>query len=275
MNLDRRIIFVLVAFSVVVPTLIMIRFPIFVSKETKDVYDFIDELPERSVVMLAFDYGPSSYAELQPMALAILNHCFTKNIKVIGMTVWNVGTTLGNNAIQEAADKFDKKDGVDYVYLGFRPGGVNVMLRMGEDISAVFEKDYSGKLIKEIPMMQKIKNYNDIDLLIDLAAGATPGAWITYAYTSYHQKIAAGVTAVSVSQLYPFVQTGQLVGLMPGMLGAAEYETMANEIIPENIGKLEKAIKGMSIQSMIHILIILLIVVSNITYFIQRKRETL
>lgn len=273
LNLDRRIIFALVAISVIIPTLIMIRFPIFVSKETKAVYDYIEDLPEGSVVMIAFDYGPSSYAELQPMALAILNHCFAKDIKVIGMTIWNVGATLGDDAIQEAAKKFDKKDGVDYVFLGYRPGATNVMLRMGDDISAVFEKDYNGSPVKDIPMMQEIENYDDIDLLVDLASGATPEFWITYAYTGYHQKIAAGVTAVSVSQLYPYVQTGQLVGLMPGMLGAAEYETMANAIIPVTMQKLEKATKGMSIQSIIHILVILLVVMGNVAYFVQRKSE--
>jgi len=272
-NIDRRIIFVLVALSVIIPTLIMIRFPIFVSKETKAVYDFIDELPEGGVVMLAFDYGPSSYAELQPMALAILHHCFAKNVKVIGMTIWTVGATLGNDAIQNTAKKFGKVDGKDYVYLGFRPGGANVMLRMGDDISAVFERDYNGTLVKEIPMMQDIENYRDIDLLVDFASGATPEYWITYAYTGYNQKIAAGVTAVSVSQLYPYVQTGQLVGLMPGMLGAAEYETLTNSIIPATMKKLEKGIKGMSIQSIIHILIILLVIIGNIAYFVQRKER--
>ena len=273
MDIDRRIIFLLVALSVIIPTLIMIRFPIFVSKETKYVYDFIDELPEGSIVMIAFDYGPSSYAELQPMALAILNHCFVKNVRVIGMTLWNVGATLGDDAIQEAAKKFDKKNGVDYVFLGYRPGFTNVMLRMGDDISAVFETDYNGKQVKEIPMMQEVENYEDIDLLVDLASGATPEGWITYAYTGYHQKIAAGVTAVSVSQLYPYVQTGQLVGVMPGMLGAAEYETMVNGIMSSTLHKLEEGIRGMGSQSIIHILVILLVIMGNIAYFLQRRSE--
>lgn len=275
MSIDRRVIFILVALSVIIPTLIMIRFPIFVSKETRAVYDYIDELTEDGVVMIAFDYSPSSFAELQPMAIAILNHCFTEDVKVIGMTLWPQGATLGHNAMQNSAKKFGKVDGEDYVYLGYRPGYHNVVLRMGENISAVFEKDFNGKPVKEIPMMQGIKNYEDIDLLVDLASGSTPELWITYAYTSYQQKIAAGVTGVMVSQFYPYIQTGQLIGLMPGMLGGAEYETMVNDIIPKPLHKLEKAIKGMSIQSIIHLLIISLVIIGNIAYFLHGRRERL
>ena len=37
--------------------------------------------------MLAFDYGPSSLAELNPMAKAMLKQCFDKDVDVIGITL--------------------------------------------------------------------------------------------------------------------------------------------------------------------------------------------
>ena len=67
-----------------------------------------------------------------------------------------------------------------------------------------------------------------------------------------------------VSELYPFIQSGQLVGLMPGLLGAAEYETL--------IDTPEKATAGMSVQSFVHLLIFVLVVVGNVAFFIQRRR---
>ena len=83
--------------------------------------------------------------------------------------------------------------------------------------------------------------------------------------TRYNQKIAAGVTGVIVSQMYPYMQTGQLIGLMPGLLGAAEYEKL--------IDSPAKAAAGMSVQSFVHLLIFGLVILGNIAFFIQKRKD--
>ena len=137
---------------------------------------------------------------------------------------------------------------------------------MGEDISAVYPTDYGKKPLSEIPAMKGIKNYKDIDLLIDLAAGATPESWIAYAGSKYGQTIAVGCTAVSAVGYYPFLNSNQIIGLIGGMKGAAEYEKL--------IEARGTATAGMDSQSIAHILIIVLIIVANISYFAVRKKTT-
>lgn len=264
MSIDRRIVFLMVAIAVIIPTLLKVSFPITVSQPTRSVYDFIDELPPDSAILMAFDYGPSSLAELEPMAVAVLRHCFSKNVRVIGMTLFNVGARLGDRVMSDTAAEMGAVDGEDYVFLGFRPGGISVILGMGTAIDSVFNADYRGKPISEIPMMQDVKNYDHIALVLDLASSATPNTWIAYINTKYKQQVAAGVTGVMVSELYPFIQSGQLVGLMPGLLGAAEYETL--------IDTPEKATAGMSVQSFVHLLVLVLVVIGNVAFFIQRRR---
>jgi len=265
MNMDRRYIFILIALGVVIPMLLKLSFPIYVTGQPKKVYDYIENLQEGSVVMIAFDYGPASMAELQPMASALLRHCFARNLKVIGMALWNVGEQLGKDAFKQITPEYGSIDGKDYVFLGFRPGGTTVMLRMGEGIADVFKEDAKGTPIDQIPMMENIKNYDDIDLLVDLGAGNPgPENWVVYAHGKYRQKIAAGVTGVIISQLYPFLQTGQLIGLIGGLRGAAEYEKLVN--------KPADATSWMSIQSIVHFIIIILVIVGNVAYFIVRRR---
>ena len=269
MQIDRRIIFILVALAVIIPTLLKVSFPITVSEPTRKLYDYIEDLPPGSTVLIAFDYGPSSMAELQPMGMAFLRHCFQKKIRVIGMTLVTDGATLGYEIMQEAAKTTDAIDGEDYVYLGFRPGTIQVMLGMGTTINSIFESDYSesrkGKPLAEIPMMAEIKNYDQIDLVLDLASSSTTEAWIAYINTRYNQKIAAGVTGVIVSQMYPYLQTDQLIGLMPGLLGAAEYETL--------IDTPAKATKRMSVQSFVHLLVFGLVILGNVAFFIQKREN--
>ena len=264
MGIDRRIVFILVAIAVIIPTLLNVRFPITVSQPTRSVYEFIDDLPSDSTILMAFNYGPSSLAELEPMAAAVLRHCFRKNVKVIGMTLSVEGATLGDSIMSKTAQEVGVVDGEDYVFLGFRPGGAQVLLGMGTAIESVFKTDYGKKPLSEIPMMQSIKNYDHIALVLDLAASGTPELWITFTNTRYKQQVAAGVTGVMVSELYPFIQSGQLVGLMPGLLGAAEYETL--------IDTPEKATAGMSVQSFVHLLVVVLVVIGNVAFFIHRRR---
>ena len=123
MNIDRRIVFILVALAVIIPSLLSVSFPITVSQPTRSAYDYIEALPPGSTLMIGFNYGPSSLAELHPMARAVIHHCFQKKIRVIGMTLLAEGATLGDGMLSETADEAGAVYGEDYVYLGFRPGG--------------------------------------------------------------------------------------------------------------------------------------------------------
>ena len=265
MNIDRRIVFIFVALAVIIPTLLPISLPINVSEPTQKLYDHIDSLPVGATIMLVFDYGPSSLAELNPMAKAVLRQCFDKEVRVIGLTLLAVGATLGDTLIREVAAEKGAVDGEDYVFLGYRPGGSLAILGMGTEIASVFGTDYSGKALADIPMMENITNYDQINLLLDLASGDTTESWITYANVQYNLQIAAGVTGVIISQMYPYLQTGQLTGLISGISGAAEYERL-----------IETPAKGMlwiNIESFVHLLIVFLVVIGNIAFFIQRRQE--
>ena len=264
MNIDRRIIFILVALAVIIPSLLSVSFPITVSQPTRSTYEYIEALPPGSTLMIGFNYGPSSFAELHPMAKAVLQHCFRKKIRVIGMTLLAEGATLGDKMLKGVAEDTGAVYGEDYVYLGFRPGATQVLLGMGTAIDSVFETDYAKTPLTQIPMMADIENYDQIDLVLDLASGSSTEWWVIYTNTRYNQQIAAGVTGVIVSQMYPYLQTKQLIGLMPGLLGAAEYEKL--------IEKPAKGTEGMSIQSFAHLLIVGLVILGNIAFFIQRRQ---
>lgn len=263
-SFDRRYIFLLIALTVIVPLLIPIGMPITITKEVKGVYDYIDELPPGSTILVAMDFDPAALAELYPMSIALLKHAYTKKVRVIGMTLWITGASLGDIVMREAAQGIAEQD-KDYTYLGFIPSGSIAIMRMGQDIATVFKTDYNQKPLSQIPAMKGIKNYKDISLIVDLAAGSSPEAWIAYAGAPHKVPIAIGVTAVSAVGYYPYLNSGQIVGLMGGMKGAAEYEKL--------VQARGRASIGMDSQSMAHLAIILLIIVANVSYFVVRRKN--
>ncbi|MEO0132088.1 MAG: hypothetical protein ABIK73_04035 [candidate division WOR-3 bacterium] len=263
--LDRRIIYTLVGLAVIVPLLLKIVMPIRVSEPVLLAYKTIESLPAGSVIMLSIDYDAASEPELQPMLVAILRHAFKKDLKVILTGHWALGLPLGEIALNKVASEFNKKYGEDYINLGYRPGYSALMVGIGREIRDFFATDYRGISLDSFPFMKKVHNYNQIAVLVGFEAGATGDAWVQFAGARFGQKIILGATGVVAPDLYPYLQARQICGLISGLQGAAEYETLVNTI--------GTATLGMPTQSILHGLIILFIIIGNISYFILRRRK--
>jgi hypothetical protein len=266
-DIDRRIIFVVIAVAVVVPLLLPLGMRVKVTSQTQAIYDEVENLPAGSNVLVSFDYDPAAMPEVHPMALAFLHHCFQKKHKVIIMALWPQGAQLAVSAMAEINRDFDLEYGRDYVNLGYKPGGPIAIKSLGTSFEEVFPKDMAGRSTVTLPLMEDVSNLHDVDLVMDLSAGV-PGIteWVLVANALFQNRIAAGCTAVSAPQFFPYLQTGQLVGLLGGLKGAAEYETLT--------AYAGKASRRMDSQSVAHVVIIVFILFANVSYFIlRRKRE--
>jgi len=138
------------------------------------------------------------------------------------------------------------------------------------DIYKTFETDYYGTPLDSLPMMRGIHNYDQIALVVSLTGSATP--WITFANARYRQEVGLGVTAVMAPEYYPYLQTNQLVGMIGGLKGAAEYETLLNKKLGFEGRK--AACIGMDSQSIVHLVMIVFIVLGNIAYFATKKSRS-
>jgi hypothetical protein len=272
-KVDRRIIYILMALSVLIPLVLKLDFPIPVGNgPSTALYDFIDSLPEGSTVLLSFDYDPSTKAELQPMAVALSRHLFNNHIRVIGMALWPQGASLGQQAMSQVGDSIGVRQYYDWVNMGYTVAGSVSILRMGSSIRAVYPQDRDGVPYDSIPLLSGIRRLNDVAMAISLSAG-DPGihAWVMMAGDTYGVPIGGGCTAVSAPEFYTYLGTGQLIGLLGGLRGAADYETLLRQRIPGAPGGL--ATPGMAAQSVAHLVIMGFIVIGNIAFFAGRKAK--
>ncbi len=264
-NIDKRVIFIMIALSMVLPLFFPMYLPVQVSKEVKSIYDYINNLTPSDAILLSADYDASTMAELQPMFDAVLRHAFSRNIKVLIMSDYATGAGLAEIALKRIADEYRAVNGMDFVFLGYKPNFDIVIQNMGVDISTAFPTDYYGTPLKDIPMMKKIKNYNDIRLLITYSGTGIALLWLEYAHERFGLPMAVGCTAVMGPDYYPYLQSGQFVGLLGGMKAAAEYEQL--------IRKPRFASAGMDAQSWSHIVMILFIILGNLGFLIMRRRR--
>ena len=277
-SLDRRIIFLIVGLSVLIPLIQpeWVNFPIRPTPESQIVFDEINKLNAGDKILLSFEYGPSTKPEIHPMAIAILKHLYAKNIQVYGFALWPDGNFMSTEAFSEVSDDYDKKYGVDYVNLGYKPGGEAVIKGIASDIRTLYTVDLQGTSINDIPMMKDVVNIEDFDFVFSLSAGY-PGSkeWVQYACDPKNIPLSTGCTSIQVTDIMPYVENDQIRGILAGMPGAAEYESL----VEAELEKMKIAVKPgeasgmMAAQSIAHVVIVLFIIFGNISYFITRKKN--
>ena len=266
-QVDRRWIFLLLAIVVFIPILIPIGMPIRATVTTKVVYDAIESLPPNSKVLVSVEYSPSTKPENHPMTISVLRHLFKNDHKVFVTCLWPDGQFMAQDALKQVADEeFGKVYGEDYVFLGFRPGNEAVVKGIVSNIRKLYTVDVYQTKINEIPLMEGVNKFSDFAFLFSASAGY-PGTieWVQYAADPTGIPMSSGVTSIQVNEVMPYVQSGQIIGVLAGMPGAAEYEAL--------LGQKGSATSGMDAQSIAHLVIVLFIILGNAAFFIERQRS--
>ncbi|HDL03530.1 MAG TPA: hypothetical protein ENH25_05305 [candidate division Zixibacteria bacterium] len=281
MSFDRRWVFLSLAIVCVGTYLWDFSVPITISEEVRSIYDEVAALKEGDMIYMSVDYDPNALAELHPTTYALAELCFRKKVKVIFGTLSNLGQGMVDQVLHDISDSLrdtatyngvfyegrEIVNGVDYVFLGYKPYPAMVIQAMGLDFRVPFPTDYYGTPIDSIPIMQGTKNFDQCKLVVDMAAGNVAEMWITYGHGNYGVPLALAVTGVMGADMYPYLGSGQIFGLAAGLLGAAQIEKLC-----DNPGR---AMDGMRIQLFAHILIILFIIMGNVGFLATRKRNKL
>lgn len=306
--LDRRWIYLVVFFAIALPLRFAFDSPTYTTEPVENLYQLIDSYSGRDdrAVLMCFSHDASTMPELFPMEVAVLRHCFERDIPVFTICFTPTAAPLVDLAINKVKKEFtDIKSGEDYVNFGYKPYALfmPIILGMGENIAEAIETDAEGRKVESLAIMDKIVNYNEMNLICEFSGASAGYTWITYARSKFGANVAVGVTAVMAADAYPFLQSGQLSGMLAGLKGASEYEKLVDvfasyedennpngrpfskeiitktlkdntyKISDQEIYEFKKARIGMNAQSVAHIMIILFIILGNVGYFIQKRKE--
>jgi hypothetical protein len=332
-DLDRRWVYLFIAIAIITPLLFPFNSKTYSTSPVENLYQLVDSYspyvraddlnndgiiseeeveafkPDRAIFM-DFYHDASTMPELFPMEIAMLRHCFYRKVPVFTFTAMIAAAPIIEDAIATASAGVEAKfpdrkivRGRDYCNIGYKPAALYlpILLGMGDDIAAAVETDADGNRMESLPIFTEtsIKNYNQMNLVYE-TSGSEPGtSWMIYARPKFGVNVGVGLTAVMAADQYPYLSTGQCVGMTAGLKGAAEYEMLVDRFAMNNVAfskgqlnstneEVEKMLDitsdtvpstfkqarlGMNAQSVAHILIILFIVVGNIGYFIERRNK--
>ena len=214
---------VLVIYPVILPTRI--------SPWTKDWVDALETVPENGRVVFVVGMSAEKLGAVKPITQAILTYFWTSdlNYRVYILPTNADHLILTDEIITEVMDPegdFGKVYGEDYVLLNYHPSTVSGINSFCDDVWKVMNKDYFGTPFEELPMMDAMRSYEDIDMLV-LGSGDCLAAekQIVVWYGVYGVPNADYCLSCCFPNWIPYVGEGRPVqGLIDGNQGANELE---------------------------------------------------
>ncbi len=266
-NLDSRLIYLIYLLAIAIPLFKPMGLPMSITPEVRAYIDTIDSLPPGSTIWIGADYDPGSAPENSPQLAATFRHAMSKDIRVIILSMWAQAPDMVQALITPIAQEMDKEYGVDYVNLGYKPGGgIIVRAFTREIIENAGGVDYAGMRLETMPLMQEVTALDEknIGAVVSINVGAPGyGIYMDYVTDPLGIPLLSGPVAGTMTQQLPFLRSGQISGMLPGLTGAAQYE-----IDRQQPGQ---AAAQMDAQSLGHIIILVFVVLGNLGQLAARK----
>jgi hypothetical protein len=259
----RYIVYAVVLVAIILPVVFNFSLTHSPSPETTRFHALIDSLPAGATILISFDFEASSFAEIRPLADAMIQHAFRKDIRIVALSLFAEGAALGEEVLAANAKTAGKIYGRDYAFLGFRPQYQSAILALGESISGEFPVDYYGSPSSELPLLGESDSYEKLALVVSIADGSMPTYWVEYAVTRHHVRLACLLSATMATQFYPYLSSQQIIAFASGLKGAAEYEDLLK--LPGAGGR------GLFAQSIAQFAIVAIIIAGNVVERLRRR----
>jgi hypothetical protein len=269
-TIDRRVIYAVLIVVILVPLFFPITLPTYPSKQSQDFYDTIqkvaaDKTNANKIVIINGMWSPSTRGENQWQAEALVTHLMMRHLHfaILSFDTQN-NTVMQTLVVDPLARKYGYVYGRDYVNWGYRPIAVYVPTIKGlvTDIPGTIKKDYKGVPIASLPVMQGIKSRADVAAVVDITPVTSTETWLGLFEQNNQPPFLFAPTAVMAPTYYPYLDTGQIAGMLTGIKGAGDYEGL--------LGTHSFGTRAAGALSLVYALIILLIILGNVGYYATR-----
>lgn len=276
-TIDRRIIYGVLLVVILIPLFLPIKLPTYPSKQSQDFYDTIERVAKDSpnkIVIIDGQWSASTRGENQWQAQAVVTHLMARHLHfaIISFDTQN-NTLMQAQVVEPLAQKYGYVYGRDYVNWGYKPisSFVPTLKGLVTDIPGTIKKDYKGTPLAQIAVMKGIKTRGDVGAVVEITPSATAETWLGLFEQNNTPPFLFAPTAVMAPTYYPYLDTGQMAGMLTGIKGAGDYEGLlihANLLDKPSFGT-----RAAGALSLVYTLIILLVILGNVGYYASRAAQ--
>jgi len=279
-NVDSRLLYLLLALVVAVPLVVSI--PVgkaIVLPQSHAFYNTIERIADdpaenNKLAVFSFNFSSSTSAENLTQAETVMRHLMAKHLKFAIFAFSDPqGRELGDQLATKLAPEYGYQYGRDYVNWGYKTGDPALNLKaLVRDIPGTIGKDVNGTALADIPAMKGIRTVEDVSMVVEVTSVSSLEYWIGYFTAAGETRVPLvyGCTAVMAPEAFPYLKSGQISGLLVGLKGAGEYESLVKDAgYAKDTGFASRASASLSLA---HFLILFLIVMGNIAMFMSRRQ---
>lgn len=269
-EVDRRVLYALLLLSVTLPFFVKFRLPVTISPATEALYDTIEKLPEHSFVLLGVDWGAGSRGENGPQTEVLIRHLMQRHLRFALLAFDPQGKTLAETIALQLQKELNAQgnhiqEGTDWVNWGYKVDQVNFIKALVQNIPTTVGADIHGVPVEKLPVMEGIHSANDVKLLLNVNPTNGYTNYIQFMQGPYHIPMGLAPTSVMAAEAFNYLDSHQLVGMLPGIQGATEYEQKLNVF--------GRATRNSNSLSCAHLLIIALLLMGNIAMVLERQQR--
>jgi hypothetical protein len=195
--------------------------------ETEAAISKLDAVTAGAPIMLVFDYEPSLSGEMQTVAAPLLNRLLLlKHPRLVIVSTSPTGAALAESFMAGPMAARQYQRGAQYIDLGYLPGGLAGVYAFAQNPGGVIPFTVDGSPVAQAVPMQGVDHLSDFASLIVLTDSLEAGrVWVEQTGPFRGR---ASLIVVSSAQagpmLMPYVNSGQVNGMVSGLNGAAKVE---------------------------------------------------
>jgi hypothetical protein len=264
-----------------IPLFFTIPIPNKTLSEARAFYQTVDSFPEGSTVLVASDWTNSTRGESAGEFKALLRMLMRKKVKIAVYTTADPqapqvakDVIVRINEERKAAGEEVYRPWVDFVSVGYFPNAEGAANGIQNDVRAFFadKKDFTpeGRLtsVLQSPVLANIKSVSDFPAVVIVTGSKTSNITIERITKT---PILLMVTGVMGPESLVYYASGQVKGLVSGLKGVYDVETLMQTQWP-NSKNLDNGALYLPALHLAILLLIVMVVIGNVGMFMSRKR---
>jgi hypothetical protein len=283
-TIDRRFVYLLILIALVIPLALKVHLTPAPMRSAQKFFDVVEaqKAEKGTFVLLVFDFGPNSKAENFPQTEVVVEHLMRRRIPFAVYSQYLQAEPLLESIPAEVAARLSREDpsqtweyGKDWANLGYRVGGALFIqgLVRAERLGEVLKKDARGNDIATLPLFHGVLGIKSISLLAQFSSltGTLETILQFFQTEEYRPPLLHGCTSITIPAAYIFLDSGQMVGLLEGIAGAASYSALLDGKYPGR--EPDRSTLMMTGLGVAHLVIIGLVILGNIAAGIASRRK--
>lgn len=240
-----------------------------------EAYNAIDTLPADAIVLVNWAYDPTTAGEMDLASLPVMEHLLEKNARLLVVSQLAGGPATARRLIALARSSASqaalaRQLGESLVEGGYLPGGAGSLALLGQAPTQAIPVDMQGRAVGGRVALDRLEENAPALLLILAARAEEVQRWLEQIQPLNAAPVVVVSSAAVDPAIRPYVDSGQIVGLVSGYAGGIAYRELLADAVPT--ASQESQRRHITGQNWALAVLLLVIAVGNLAGLAERRQ---